>query len=191
MTVLLISPPAVEPVSLVEAKAHLRLTGGDDDDYLAALIAAARIRVETVTRRVLIDQTWRVYRDDWPADARVDLPLTPVRSIAEIIAYDADGRPTVLGADRWRLDAAASPARLALLGAPPATAATFNGLEIDVVAGYGPSGLDVPQPLRLAIMMLVARWFESREGVATGLVPSSIAGPFEALVAPYRVMRLA
>lgn len=190
MTVLLISPPAVEPVSLVEAKAHLRLTGSDDDDYLAALVAAARIQVETVTRRVLIDQTWRVYRDDWPVDGRLDLPLTPVRSIAEITAYDADGTPTVLGADRWRLDAAGSPARLALFGAPPATAATFNGLEIDVVAGYGPSGLDVPQPLRLAIMMLVARWFEGREGVATGVVPSAIADAFEALVAPYRVMRL-
>ena len=191
MTLVLITPPAVEPVSLVEAKAHLRLTGTDDDDYLAALIAAARIQVEAATRRVLIEQTWRAYRDEWPSDGRVTLPLMPVRSIAEITLYDADGTPTVLAADRWSLDTASSPARLFLRGAAPASRRVFNGLEIDVVAGYGPSGLDVPQPLRLAVMMLVARWYENREGVAYGVVPSSIADPFEALVAPFRVTRLA
>ena len=51
MTVLLINPPAVEPVSLDEAKAHLRLGGSDDDDYLSALIVAARLQVETAIRR--------------------------------------------------------------------------------------------------------------------------------------------
>lgn len=191
MTVLLITPPVVEPVSLVEAKAHLRLIGTDDDDYLAAMIAAARIQVESATRRVLIDQTWRICRDDWPAGGRLDLPLAPVRSVAEITVYDENGAPTVLPATAWSLDAASTPARLALSGEGPRPGRIFNGLEIDVVAGYGTSGLDVPQPLRLAIMMLVARWYENREGFSYGVVPSSVADAFEALVAPFRVMRLA
>ena len=93
MTVLLITPPAIEPVTLDEAKAHMRLSGTDDDTYVAALITAARIQVETAIRRVLIDQTWRIYRDDWPASGLVELPVGPVRSIAEIVVYDAPALP--------------------------------------------------------------------------------------------------
>lgn len=190
MTVSLLAPPTLEPVSLEEAKAHLRLAGSDDDDYVSALIVAARLQVETAIRRVLIDQTWRVYRDDWPADGSIDLPIAPVRSIVEIVVYDADGEPTTLAPTAWALDVASVPARLRLLGTGPAPGRPLNGIEIDVVAGYGPSGVAVPQSLRLAIMMLVARWFENREGAGFGIVPSAVADAFEALVAPHRVMRL-
>jgi len=190
MTVSLLAPPTLEPVSLEEAKAHLRLAGSDDDDYVSALIVAARLQVETAIRRVLIDQTWRIYRDDWPDDGSIDLPIAPVRSIVEIVVYDADGDPTTLAPTAWALDAASVPARLRLLGTGPAPGRPLNGIEIDVVAGYGPSGVAVPQSLRLAIMMLVARWFENREGAGFGIVPSAVTDAFEALVAPHRVMRL-
>lgn len=190
MTAILIEPPAIEPVTLAEAKAHLRLTGTEDDDYVAAMITAARLQVESATRRVLIDQTWRLFRDDWPPGGIVELSVAPVSSVAAITVYDVEGDPTELAPTAWRLDAAATPARLALTGASPMPARPLNGIEIDVVAGYGPSGLAVPQPLRLAIMMLVARWYEDREGLAYGIVPSRVAAAFEALVAPYRVMRL-
>jgi len=46
-----VSPPAVEPVTLDEAKAHLRVTIADDDGYIALLIPAARERVELFLRR--------------------------------------------------------------------------------------------------------------------------------------------
>lgn len=190
MTAILIDPPVIEPVTLAEAKAHLRLTGTDDDDYVAAMITAARIQVETATRRVLIEQTWRIFRDDWPADGTIDIAVAPVVSVAAVTVYDAEGDPTVLAPATWRLDAASSPARLQLAGATPLPGRSMNGVEIDVVAGYGASGLSVPQPLRLAIMTLVARWYEDREGLAYGIVPSRVAGAFEALIAPFRVMRL-
>lgn len=190
MTAILIDPPAIEPVTLAEAKAHLRLTGTDDDDYVAAMITAARIQVETATRRVLIEQTWRVFRDDWPADGLVEISVVPLTAVTAVTVYDAAGDPTVLPSSAWRLDAASTPARLQLIGAAPTPGREINGIEIDVAAGYGSSGLAVPQPLRLAIMTLVARWYEDREGLAYGIVPSRVAGAFEALVAPFRVMRL-
>ena len=67
--------------------------------------------------------------------------------------------------------------------------AAFNGIEIDLTAGYGPDGEDVPAPLRMAILQLVAQWHETREPVAFGAVaevPASVA----ALTAPYRVVAL-
>lgn len=191
MTALLIDPPAIEPVTLAEAKAHLRLTGSDDDDYVAAMITAARLHVESATRRLLIDQTWRFYRDDWPPGGRLDLPIAPVTAVTAVTVYDDAGEPTVLAPGSWLLDAAAVPARLVFTAPRPEPGRPINGIEIDVVAGYGASGLAVPQPLRLAIMTLVARWYEDREGLAYGIVPSRVAGAFEALVAPFRVMRLA
>lgn len=191
MTVLLITPPAVEPVSLADAKAHLRLETTTEDDYVSALIVAARLHVETAIRRVLVDQTWRVYLDAWPRDGVVDLPVGPVRSIASITVYDADGHPSLLSSVAWRLDAASQPARLALLGTGPTPGRVLNGIEIDLVAGFGPSGISVPQPLKLAIMTLVARWYENREGARYGVVPASVADQVEALVAPFRALRLA
>jgi uncharacterized phiE125 gp8 family phage protein len=191
MSAILIDPPAIEPVTLAEARAHLRLTSTDDDDYVAAMITAARIQVESATRRVLVDQTWRVYRDDWPGNGRVDLPIAPIQSVAGITVYDTEGEPTALPPTAWILDAASQPARLVLTGSAPLPSSAINGIEIDVVAGYGASGLSVPQPLRLAVMTLVARWYEDREGLSYGIVPSRVAAAFEALVAPFRVMRLA
>ena len=190
MPAILIEPPAIEPVTLAEAKAHMRLTGSDDDDYVSAMITAARIHVETATRRVLIDQSWRIYRDDWPADGRIDLPLAPLQSVETVTVFDAAGEPSEVPSGGYLVDLASSPARLVFTGAAPRPGRAVNGIEIDVVVGYGASGLAVPQPLRFAVMTLVARWYEDREGLAYGIVPSRVAAAFEALVAPFRVMRL-
>jgi len=63
----LVTPPAVEPVTLDEAKAHLRLDSNEDDTYVSALIAAARERVELFLRRALITQTFEFTLDGFPA----------------------------------------------------------------------------------------------------------------------------
>ena len=73
MTAALITPPALEPVSLADAKAHLRLDTDDDDQLVTAAIVAARVHVEALTRRLLIEQGWRVYLDRWPRKRIVTL----------------------------------------------------------------------------------------------------------------------
>ncbi len=191
MTAALITAPALEPVTLADAKAHLRLDSGDDDALITAAIAAARVHVEALTRRLLIEQGWRVYLDQWPRKRIVRLIPTPLISVDAVTVYDADGNPTVVAADDYEVDTVAVPGRLVLSGsAPVVVGKAVNGIEIDLTAGYGPSSVDVPAPLRQAIMMLVAHWYEHRGAVGHDMAGAVPPHGFDALIAPYRVLSL-
>ena len=63
-----ITPPDEEPVSLLEARQHLRLDDGDttQDSAIAMMITAARLQAEYITRRALITQKWRLTLDQFP-----------------------------------------------------------------------------------------------------------------------------
>ncbi len=191
MTAALIAAPALEPVSLADAKAHLRLDTDDDDTLITAAIAAARVHVEALTRRCLIEQGWRVYLDRWPRRRSVALSPAPLISVDAVTVYDANGDPATVDADAYAVDAVAVPGRLVLSGAAPAVVGkAVNGIEIDVTAGYGPSSVDVPAPLRQAVMMLVAHWYEHRGAVGHDLAGAVAPLGFDALVAPYRILSL-
>ena len=64
----LLTAPALEPVTLAEAKRHANVVASDDDTLITALIVAARELVEQDTSRALINQTWELELDDWWTD---------------------------------------------------------------------------------------------------------------------------
>ena len=90
MASLLLTPPALEPLTLDEAKAYLRVDTAADDDLIAALIAGARIHVEAQTRRALITQSWRLVLDAWPEDGRIPVRPAPLQALAAARVYDLD-----------------------------------------------------------------------------------------------------
>lgn len=190
MTPILIAPPAVEPLSLAEAKTWLRVDTTADDDVIGALIASARLVVEALVRRVLVAQTWRIALDQAPASGFV-LPLSPVRSITAIRVFPLAGPAQTLSADIYALDQDLGTARLLFNATPPAPGRLRDGFEIDLVAGFSDTPAGVPAPLRQAMRILIARWYENRGDVEADAdlrtTPASVA----ALVAPYRRMRLA
>lgn len=191
MTSFLLAGPAAEPVSLAEAKAHLRLDGEEEDPLITTLIAAARIHVEAVTGRVLIAQSWRLVLDCWPTTRVVTLPVGPLIEITAITAYDADGEGHMIPLAGILPESGAGPARLFL----PRDLATpmlreRQGLEVDFTAGYGETGDDVPEGLRLAVLRLVAHWFENRDAVILAGSGSIVPAGLDALLAPWRRVRL-
>lgn len=191
MTAALITGPALEPVSLAEAKAHLRIDESAEDAYLTAAIVSARVHVEALTRRLLIEQEWRVYLDAWPRKRIVTLTPAPLISVDTVTVYDADGEPVVVDPESYVADTAACPGRLIVLSpVPAAVGRAVNGIEIDLTAGYGPSSVSVPGPLRQAIMMLVAHWYEHRGAVGHDLAGEVPPHGFHALIAPYRILSL-
>ena len=60
MTPIALTPPAVEPVSLPDARLFLRLDQDEEDGLLGTLITAARLMIEAASGRMLIDQDWRI-----------------------------------------------------------------------------------------------------------------------------------
>lgn len=76
------------------------------------------------------------------------------------------------------------PDRLTVSGKP------MNGIEIDFRAGYGATGVDVPDGLKRAILLLVAFWFEHR-GAQGGSGSQSVwPDGFERLIERNRAMEL-
>jgi uncharacterized phiE125 gp8 family phage protein len=187
MSSFLLTAPAAEPLSLDEAKAHLRVESSDEDDLIAALVTGARLHVEAQTRRALISQSWRVTADAWPPDGRLTVTPAPLQSLTAVRVYDEEGTARDVDLQTFVLDLANS----ALVFAPwalPAPGRCALGIEIDVVAGYSATANDVPEPLRQAIRLLIAHWYENRGLAAAGqsLLPETVA----ALLAPYRVLSL-
>jgi uncharacterized phiE125 gp8 family phage protein len=191
MAAILLSGPALEPVSLADVKAHLRVEHDDDDMLLTAAIASARFHVETVTRRVLIEQSWRIHLDAWPRKRIIKLQVAPLISVDSVAVLDAAGTPQTIDPDDYEVDAVSVPGRLVLGSAVAAPAGgAVNGISIAVTAGYGPSSVDVPSALRQAVLMLVTHWYEHRGAVGHDLAVLVAPLGFEALVAPYRILSL-
>ena len=172
MSSLLLTAPAVEPLSLAEAKAFLRVETGDDDDVIGALIT----------------QSWRICVDSWPDDGRLPILPAPLQTLTAARVYNFDNVAQTLDTGAFVLDKGAS----ALIFAPwalPAPGRVAAGIELDVTVGYGDAAIDVPEALRQAIRLLVAHWYENRGLVAAGttvVLPSTVA----ALLAPYRMLSL-
>ena len=63
----LISPPAIEPLALADAKLHLKVDFTDDDTLISALITAAREYAETFTGKSFITRSYELYLDHFPS----------------------------------------------------------------------------------------------------------------------------
>ena len=131
-------------------------------------------------------QGWRLTLDAWP-DGPLMLPLAPVSAVTALTVAAGDGAPQTVDAALYETALAGDAPRL--LAKPgmslPQPATRLDGIAIDFTAGYGAAG-DVPPPLKQALLLLLAQWFEDREAAAVrGLPPMVVA-----LLAPWRRVRL-
>lgn len=191
MTLSMLAGPHLEPISVAEAKLFLRIDGEAENEVIAALITTARLHVERLTRRIVLEQTWRFYIDDLPKNGLIELGIGPVREVLQVVAYNSEGDPSVVSAEDYIVDLSAVPARIKFRNnARLLSTRALNGFEIDFVAGFGPTTLEVPADLRQAILMLVAHWYENRSAVATDVDLISTPKGVNELIQPYRVVNL-
>jgi Phage gp6-like head-tail connector protein len=180
-SLVLVTPPTSEPVTLAEAKAWCRLDGTDEDALLTELIISARQAAEEYLRRSLISQSWKLTLDlgqnhgQWWDGVRdgaitalygalprtIPLPKGPVRSITSVTTYDLNNASAVYDAANYRVDASGD--RLILNSGAfwPSSIRPQAGCEILYIAGYG-AGADVPKPIKTGMLTHIASLYEQR-----------------------------
>ena len=185
------SGPAVEPVSLAEAKAHLRLETSADDALVTSLIITSRLHVEAALGLALTSQEWTLALDAWPAKGVVNIPMRPVSAVGDVRVRGADGTPAVVDPGLYGFEGAGLPPRLfAIAGALPNPERAVAGIEIDFTAGFGATAASVPEPIRQALKLLVAHWYEHRDPIEIGDPATAMPAAVSELLKPYAVVRL-
>ncbi|NJL07380.1 MAG: hypothetical protein HC900_03295 [Methylacidiphilales bacterium] len=191
MRLIRITPPPTSPVSLQDAKDHLRIEHSDDDTLIDHYLQAAVQRLDGrdgFLGRALITQTWKLLLDGFP-DA-ITVPLPPCQAVAEIAYVDAAGTVQTLAADAYQVfglaDAAPAGIVPAFGTAWPATRAMREAVSVTFRAGYGDSAADVPAPLRTAILQFAGTLYANRETVTADAVDELPDGAL-ATLAEHRV----
>lgn len=186
MSLLLITPPAAEPVSLADLKTHLRIVGLQDDASLGHFGRAARRAVEARGGLSLIAQGWRLTLDAPPGGV-LTLPRSPVFSVETIAVIDREGAAEAVDPSLYEIETGGA-GRIRAVRPWPYQKKLIGGVRIDFTAGWAdPSS--VPEELKLAVRMIAAHFYENREGQAPErlfAVPQAV----DALIAPYRQVRL-
>lgn len=191
MTLKLIAAPGEEPVTLAEAKVHLRC-GDDEDALIGVLIQAAREQAEHLLGRALITQTWERVIDAFPA-CEIELGMPPVASLASIIYVDEAGASQTLDSASYTLDADtlpgwALPSSDAVVW--PSTLDTANAVRVRFTCGYGAAAA-VPAAIKSWMLLRIGTLYKVREEVVAGRSLAELPGGYvDRLLDPYRVWGL-
>ncbi len=189
----LITAPTVEPVTLPEAKAQLYVTDTADDMLITSKIKAARWLVEKYLNRALVQQTWKLQLDAFPAIIRLARP--PLNSISSIQYVDTDGTTQSLDTSKYQVDNISEPARIvpAYGETWPNTRGQIGAVTVTYVAGYDGDGAspedltaNIPQTIKDAILLLVTELYENREVSVIGTI-LSYNSTIESLLFAHRV----
>ena len=145
MKLVVLSPPAVEPISLDDAKrfARLHLDLDDDDSMVSGLIRSARELIEARLARCFVTTRLRETRVV-PASGRFRLLRHPVKQLVSLSVggVPVDPLPELLA---------------------PADVLATPGETIEIVYEAGVDDpADVPETAKTAIKMLVAHWYGKR-----------------------------
>lgn len=157
--------PAVEPVTVAEAKLNARVDHSAEDSLWAIWVAAARRLTEREANRRWVTQTVKLVLPGWPADGMIRLPVAPVQSVTSVKYYDATGtQQTLTASTDYR--AWLGHHRPVIYPPPPAywpdlTDSRLDAVEVIFVAGYG-AAADVPPEARQAVLLATAYWAENR-----------------------------
>lgn len=184
MTIYPITQPVAEPLTLAEAKAHLRLDGTAEDLTVTQLIRTARDHLERTTGLCLISRRLRAAVESVSEDGVIQILKGPVQTLDAIALYDGRGTPSTLATALCRFTRDGPPTAISLpAGLDPAR--FENGIEIDFTAGFGEAGTDVPDSLRRALLLHVAVMFDYRGAVAPADQPAAVPEGYDRLVAPF------
>lgn len=175
----LVSGPAVEPLTLAEAKTHRRVDGNAEDALITDMIIAARELFEEETGRQVNTATWRMELDRFPRSFDpIRIPKAPLIAVSSVAYRDTTGATQTWDAAEYEVDAYAGAfARPGVIYPKagfqyPSTHASPGAVSVTFTAGYGAAAADVPESVKATIKSILGDMYEEREGFITGTVVS-------------------
>ena len=189
MPLQLVIPPAEEPVSLIDAKLHLRVDFDEDDTLIASLISAARQAAETLTGRQFVNARWKLVLDGFPRSA-IALAKCPVQSVVAINYLDMNSSVQTMLASAYTVGTACEPARITPVFGQvwPPSLPQIGAVSVTFDAGYGAAS-EVPEGIKSWIKLRVGSLYTHREEMAVLSRGRIDPLPFvQGLLDPYRVV---
>jgi len=192
-----IAPAGAVPVSLEEAKLHLRVDHSSEDALIEALIGAAIDHAERFTGLTITPRVREVAYDAFPeADEGLDLGTWPVHDAQ--ISFTADGAEDVVSSSseavlEVELDTYVRPAVITATSWPTADARA-SAVRVSFTAGFQsasdstdePDLLPLPDGIRAAILLMVGHLYASREATSERMV--EVPFGIDALLRPHRLL---
>jgi uncharacterized phiE125 gp8 family phage protein len=184
MTPIVIDPPQDEPITLEEAKAHLRVVFDDEDADIARMITAARQACEERTQRALMPQTVGIALPSFAA--RIELPRMPYIDGLQVKYTDQDGAEQTLSSGFVLNDYVEPPSIHLAYGASwPAVQSGPTAVRIQYRAGYEGG---VPEALKQWMLLAIGTMYEHRESLVAGVSVAELPDGFMSLLLqPYIV----
>jgi len=164
----ILTQPAVEPITLTEAKANLRVNNTVENDLITSYIVAARKWVENYTWRPLITQTWTLFYDFSDVqsikNSTITISKNPVQSISSVKYYDINNTLQTLDSSNYYTDLGGDIASINFINQLPTIYNRINALQIEFVCGYG-LAVSVPDNIKAAIYMMITAFYDNRTGL--------------------------
>lgn len=163
MTWSVVTQPAEEPISLADAKTHLRVDDPAEDSLIQVFITAARQHVENVCERALMPQVWQEQMPSFPAS--IELRGGVVSAVQSVIYIDQDGVQKILDPSAYYAWLAARPPQIYPIGSWPATRDQADAITVQYAVGYADAA-SVPGPLRAAMLLIIGDLYSNRSAQA-------------------------
>jgi len=182
--------PASEPVSLADAKLHLRVDDTTEDTLITSIIVAARQFTEKYLNRSLITQTWNLYLDALPSEIQV--MYGDIQSFTSVKYYDSDNAEQTLSDALYDEDLISNPARITRTTDQtyPEVFVRTNAINIEYIAGYG-DAVNVPDSIKSAMLLIIGHLYENRQNVIIGHAAVVLPKGAEYLLDQYRIFTYA
>lgn len=158
---------ATEPLTLQDAKDHLRYSQNDADATVYRYIRAAREAAESALNRGLITQTWVLNLRQF-ADV-IWLPMAaPLQTVTTVQYYDTTGTQQTLSSTFYTVDTVSKPGRIirAPLMSWPALQGDklVNAITITYVVGFTSADL-VPERIKQGMRIYIGLLDGDRDGL--------------------------
>jgi len=187
-----IKTPAVEPMTLTEAKNFLRVDLDDDDIYIGSLITSAREYCESVTMRALGTQKFELVLDDFPSIKDfIEIPRAPLQKVDTAQYRNSFGEVQDIDPATILFDYDSEPGRIVLAYNrfwPIFIPYPAGAVIINYTAGY--TALNpMPIGIKQAMFLLIGQWYTNREPMVDRRL-TELKYSVDSLLAPYRVITL-